>query len=215
MAKISSITAKVWNFIDKDLALRRDISRGLVNKRRVASYIKKSLDLDVSLDAIISAIRRYPHKEELGLGYNKIRVILKESKISTKTNIALIAMKRENEVLNLLPNIFPFIELSRGDVMRLSEGRESIKILIDQKNVKRILKVIPETKILKVKQNLSELSIHFGKEANIGVIAPILTELAINNINIIEAISCLPEYMIFLEEGDLLNAYEILLKFLK
>ena len=76
--------------------------------------------------------------------------------------IALITMKRDPRIIELLPNVFPLIELSRGDVMRLSEGKESLKLLVDEKNLQKIADVFPKNKIIGITRNLSELSINLG-----------------------------------------------------
>ena len=44
-----------------------------------------------------------------------------------------------------------------------------------------------------------------------GVFAAILNELAINNINVYETLSCLFEIIIFVDEKDLLKSYEVLM----
>jgi uncharacterized membrane protein len=45
-----------------------------------------------------------------------------------------------------------------------------------------------------------------------GLIATVVNELMLNGINIREVMSCYPEWLILMDEGDLLTAYEILYK---
>mgnify|MGYP001611507289 CR=1 FL=1 len=97
--------------------------------------------------------------------------------------------------------------------MRLSEGKESIKLLVDEKNFQEILEMFPKDKILGVTENLSELSIHFGPDSveTVGVLATIMNALAVNGINIVETIGCIPEYMIYFDTKDILKAHEIMI----
>ena len=201
--------------INKDPPLKKDISRGLINIRAVAHYLIKESKTDTSVDAVISAIRRFPYIED-NVPNVTILEVLRESRIATKTKIVSISMKREHKSLELLQKIFPLIAFSRGEVLRISEGRGLVKILVDQDKLAEFRKIIPEEVIIEIRQNLSELSIHFGNGSRrtIGVLATILNLIALNNINIVEAISCFPEYMIFVEEKDILKAYEVLLNFL-
>ena len=212
---MANITHEIWNIINKDPPLKRDISRGLINIRAVAHYLIKESNLDTSVDAVISAIRRYPYVEETATN-TTIRDVMRESRISTKTKIVSISMKREHKSLELLQKIFPLIAFGRGEVLRISEGRELIKILVDQDKLTEFKKIIPVEFIVEIRQNLSELSIHFGNGSTktVGVLATILNQIAIHNINIVEAISCFPEYMLFVDERDILNTYDVLLKFL-
>ena len=97
--------------------------------------------------------------------------------------------------------------------MRLSEGKESIKLLVDEKNFQEILEMFPKDKIIGVTRNLSELNITFGPGSieTVGVLATITNALAVKNINIVETIGCLPEYMIYFDTKDILKAHEIMI----
>lgn len=211
---MTNSTHEVWNFLDTEPSIKKELGRGIVNTMALAKYIMKSKKLDCSVDAVISAIRRYSDEKKFDLKFDNVEQIIKSSRISTKNKIALIAMKRDPYIIELLPKVFPMIELTRGDVMRLSEGKESIKLLVDEKNMQKVVGIFPKDKILGVRNNLSELSIHFGPGSGeaVGVLAAIMNELAVNNIRIIESIGCLPEFMIFVDTKDILKTHEIMIK---
>ncbi len=211
---MTNLTHEIWNFLDSEPSIRRELSRGIVNTMALAKYIIKAKNLDCSVDALISSIRRYVSEGKHNLKFYNVENIIKSSRISTKNKIALIAMKRDPIIIEALPKVFPLIELNRGDVMRLSEGKESIKLLIDEKNLQRIVDIFPKNKIIGVTRNLSELSISFGLGAaeTVGVLATIINEIAVNDINIVESIGCIPEYMIFVDTKDILKAHEIMIR---
>ena len=211
---MANSTHEVWNFLDSEPSIKKELGRGIVNTMALAKYIMKNKKLDCSVDAVISAIRRYVSEQKFDLKFENVEKIIKSSRISTKNKIALIAMKRDPYIIELLPKVFPMIELARGDVMRLSEGKESIKLLVDEKNMQKVVGIFPKEKVIGIRSNLSELSIHFGPGSgeSVGVLAAIMNALAVNNIKIIESIGCLPEFMIFVDTKDILKVHEIMIK---
>src|SRR3989338_4501051 len=93
--KIENIRAFVWKIIDTDIAIRKCLSRGLVNVRSLASYIIHTQNIDASLDSVISAIRRYEKTqakkgEEIPSAY----AMLKQARLSTRTNMSSLLLKR-------------------------------------------------------------------------------------------------------------------------
>jgi len=211
---MANLTHEVWNYLDSEPSIKKELGRGIVNTMALAKHIIDAKNLERSPDAVISAIRRYVLEEKHAPIFHNVEDIIKNSRISTKNKIALIAMKRDSMVLDVLPNVFPLIELSRGDVMRLSEGKESLKLLVDEKNLQKIADVFPKNKIIGITRNLSELSINLGPGSieAVGVLATIMNELAVNNIRIVEVIGCLPEFMLFFDSKDILKAHEILME---
>ena len=43
-----------------------------------------------------------------------------------------------------------------------------------------------------------------------GILAVLANELAINSVNILEVMTCLPEMLLFVKEEDILKAYQVL-----
>ena len=62
-------TRDVMDYLSKDLSIQKDLQRGILNIRALARQIKKEQKLKTSLDAVISAIRRFSYdkgaKEEV------------------------------------------------------------------------------------------------------------------------------------------------------
>lgn len=56
---MTSIRKKVEDFINRDPAIRKDLARDVINVRALARYLRDRIEGEASLDAIISAIRRY------------------------------------------------------------------------------------------------------------------------------------------------------------
>ena len=190
---MTKLVELVWEALDDSPCIRKDMSRGLMNTRALARYIIKERKIDATLDAVISAIRRY----ELGrcdrIFEDAHRMMAQIVAISTKSPLANISLTRDTEIQKLLPQLFSVIHYDQGAVLRVIQTDESIKILLDEKN-------------------LAEINVHMHPDAKYapGVIAITSNELAINGINILEAMSCISELLWFVEEKDLLKAYNIL-----
>jgi len=208
---MTNVVHKVWEILDNSPHIRRCMSEGLINNTALARYLISNKKVAGTLDAVSSAIRRYEldHYNEIFTTANKI-VSLGE--ISTKSKLANIALIKDTEVEKLLPKLFSIIHFQRGDVLRIIQADEAIKILVNEKNLKTVLQLFPKKKIIKIDRNLAEINMHLHPEAvnTPGIIAIISNELAINEINVMETMSCVPEMLWFVKEKDVLKAYNVL-----
>ncbi len=210
---MTNISREVQRILDHDTAIRRDLSRGLINKRALAMHIQKQLQLRESVDAIISAIRRQEAEIKEEEHFSKARSLIKHAKISTRTEVAIIALVKDVEVHQALPKLFSLIHYDRGEVIRIIQAEESIKIIVDEKNVAKVVEMFQKSKILKIEHKLAELNMRLTEvSAKIpGVLAILDTELANNSINIVETCSCVPEVLWFFDQKDLLKAHKAFL----
>ena len=203
---------EVWKFLDSNPCIRRDLERGLINARALAKYILKETKMDATLDAVISAIRRYEVDQHDDVFITAKKLIRDTINISTRTGLAEITLTKDNEVQQLLPELFDIIQYIRGDVLRIIQADESIRLLIDKKNLDKIKSLFPKDKILKIDMNIAEINMHMHPKMRTthGILANISNELAINGVNIMEIMSCFPEMLLFVEEKDILKAYQVL-----
>ena len=208
---MSSITEEVWRILDNSPCLRRDLSKNLINARKLAKHIIKEYKIEATLDAVISAIRRYKPDTYSDI-FDKSRKILSQATISTKSRLANIALIKDAEAQSLLPKLFSVIHYNRGDVLRIIQADESMKILVDEKNLEKIKNLFSKDKIIKIDENLAEINMHLHPDAvkTPGLAGVITNELALNGINIMEIISCVPEMLFFVNEKDILKAHQVL-----
>ena len=210
---MTNITKEIQRFIDNDTAIKRDLSRGIVNMRALAQYMQKQMHTNANVDAIISAIRRYETNLDEEKRFAKAAELIKNAKISTKTGIAIIAMLKDPSVQELLPKLFAVIHYARGEVLRIIQAEESIKIIVDEKNVSKVIDIFKKNDVLKIEHNLGEINMKLAPtSAKVsGILAILDTELASSNINIVETISCVPELLWFIDQKDLLKAHQTFL----
>ena len=107
------------------------------------------------------------------------------------------------------------IHVSKGEVLRIVEGRESIKFIVDHSKKEDMLNLIPKEEIANIDEGLGEINIHLSEKFGDmpGLISPILNQLAIYDINLIEIIGCMPELILIVKEEDISQCHDILLKF--
>ena len=195
---MTNITHNVWKTLDNNPSIRRCMSQGLINTTALAKYIIKDKKMDATLDAVSSAIRRYSLKRYDEI-FNTASKIVSFGELSTKSKLANIAVIKDSEVQRLLPKLFSIIQFNRGDVLRIIQADEAIKILVNEKNLEKVKNILPKNKIIKIDKNLAELNIHLHPDAikTPGIIAAISTELSMNNVNVMEFMSCVPEMLWF------------------
>lgn len=212
---MKSTTEEIWKILDNSPCIKKVMNRGLINARALARYMIEEQKLDTTMDAVISAVRRYNPSGSIEPNVLKeSSEILSQAAISTKSKLANVALIKDSEVQNLLPQLFSVIHYNRGDVLRIIQADESMKIIVDEKNLNKIEKLFPDKKIIKIDKNLAEINLHLHPEAanTPGLSSIITNELAINNVNIMEIMSCVPEVLLFVNEKDVLKAHQILYK---
>ncbi len=209
---MTNIQYEIWKIIEKDPTIQLGLERELINVRALARYIGKQLRIDASEDAIISAIRRFPRDHLFKNRFEQARTIVGKSALSTRSNIVNIALAKGKDAQDALPALFTIINFERGETLRIVEGEESIKLLVDQKNVKKVLEHIPKRTIIKIHEHLAEINLHLHPEAvnTPGIMLVVSSELMVHGVNIYEIMSCVPELLIFVEEKDALRAYQVL-----
>ena len=209
---MTHIAEKVKAFLDNDFIIRKCLFRSIISLRALSRYIIKTLDLDEkNLDAVISAIRRYK-KEEKHKSKAELKKLFLKIGVKTRSNIIDICLKKSRKVLEQLNKINSIVDVEKGEVIRIIQAEESIRIIIDEKNLEKFFNYFSKADCLSIEKNLVEINLHFASEAakTKGVISLISSSLNAEDINIIEIISCAPELLIFIKKDDLLKALNVI-----
>jgi aspartokinase len=210
--KPSNIREFVWKIIDTDISIKKDLARGIVNVRSLANYIINTYKVNLSLDSVISAIRRYPagteKKRDAGAVYN----LLKQANIRTVTKMASISMKKNVETTLRLSEVLPKVNYEVGEVLRILEGAKLFKIIIDKKSFDKMYAIFGKENILEYDKNICMIEMTFPGilKTTPGVFSAVATELGANDISIIDVLSLSNEHILIVAEKDLLKAFEIL-----
>jgi len=210
--KPENIREFIWKIIDTDLALKKDLSRQVINTRSLAKYILNTYKIDISLDSIISALRRYPTAPEKKRDKNEVYNLLKQAKIRSITKMASISLKKNEETTQKLGHILPKVDYESGEVLRIVEGAKLFKIIIDKKSLDKMYSEFRKSDILEYNKGIGMIELVYPNELQKtpGVFASISTELGSNDISIIDALIISNEHIIVVDEKDLLKAFEII-----
>lgn len=211
---MSNIVHEVWKILDNNPSLKREMNRGLINTSALARYMIKEKKVNATLDAVISAIRRYELDRREDIFENAYNLLGQTINISTKSNLAEISLVKDSEVQKILPKLFGIIHYIRGDVLRVTQANESIRLLIDEKNMDNVIALFPKDKIISKEMDLAEINIyiHPKMQTTPGILAVIANELANNRINIVEVMTCPPEMIWVVKKEELVKASDVLFK---
>lgn len=209
---MTNIVHEVWKILDNNPSIRREMNRDLINISALARYIINEKKIEATLDAVISAIRRYKLELHEDVFDNAYRMLSKTVNISTKSSLAEISLIKDDEVQEILPRLFSIIKYIYGDILRVSQANESIRLLIDEKNMDKVIDLFPKNKIISKEKGLAEINIyiHPKMQTTPGILAAIANELAINDINIVEFMTCPPEMICVVKKDDLIRASNVL-----
>ncbi|MFH1591272.1 MAG: hypothetical protein ABIC95_05080 [archaeon] len=210
--KPENIREFVWKIIDSDISLKKDISRDIINVRALAKFIIEEHKLDISVDSVISAIRRYhvvpAKRQDLGRGF----VLLKKAKIKTTTRMAAISLKKNEDVTRKLGLILPKVNYEAGEVLRILEGAKMFRLIVDLDSYPKIRESFRQEDIIETKKSLGMIEMTYPDtlQTTPGVFSIITTELSEHDISIIDALICSNEHILIVDERKLLVAFEIL-----
>jgi len=209
---MKNTVGEVWKFLDNNPCIKRDLSKGLINSRALAKYIIKIQKMDATIDAVISSIRRYEMGKRDDIFLNARKLISQTINLSTRSGLTEISLIKDDETQRFIPELFDTIEHSRGEVLRVIQATEAIKLIVDEKNLDNVISVFPKNKIINIDKNIAEINMHMAPKMikTYGILAVISNELAINSVNILEVMTCLPEMLLFVKEEDILKAYQVL-----
>lgn len=208
----TNTTQAVRNYLSKDLSIQKNLQRGILNTRALARQIISEQKLKTSVDAVISAIRRFSHDRVFKEGSTNVEDVFKHSHISTKNNIACITLRTQSDIQKCLNGLTKMTDLERRETLRLVKAKKNLKLIVDMKKMEEI-KDLFSNEDMGIKENLSEIRIKTSLKADQtkGVVARVSNEMMLRNINISEIIFCTPEIIIYINQEDFLGAYESLM----
>lgn len=209
---MTNIAEHVKVFLNNDFIIRKCLFRNIISLRALSRYIIKTLDLeDKNLDAVMSAIRRYK-REERGKTETELKKIFSKVAVKTRSNIVDICVKKNKKIIEQLNKINSIVDVEKGEVIRIIQAEEGIRIIIDEKNLDKFFNHFSKNDCISIEKNLNEINLHFTLEASKtkGVIALISSSLNAEDVNIVEIISSAPELLIFIKKDDLLKALNVI-----
>lgn len=205
-----SVADEVNDIIRREVCIRRLLPAGLINVRALARWLKPKSPIlrEASLDALISGIRRMPQGHVPGESAMKPMAALKTS---LRNKVVILTLAKSEKVQKALLEFISSMKLESGEMLRLAQGADSIKLIIDEHNLDGARRAFGSG-IISTTKGMAEIEVTHPPEApkTPGVVAALATELALNGINLVEVFTCSPGIMFVVSEGDAPKAYEIL-----
>ena len=118
----------------------------------------------------------------------------------------------DTDVQKALADVFKIISYIQGDTLRIMQANNSVRILIDEKNMENVLALLPKNKIISKETNLAEINIYIHPlmQKTPGILAILANELAINGINIVEVMTCPPEMLFIFKKEEFQKASDVI-----
>lgn len=214
---MTNINKRVWDYIDRSTEVKKVLQAGLINTSALAREIGRQEGLSRNIDAIISAIRRYEGAAEKSRQHKTFYDLLKKSKITTKTKLASILIRRNDYTQEQVAKLYSMVKLKRNSTLKILEVTNHIKINMDDELLEQIEAAFPEEDIEYVQKNLGELIINYSEDITRipGVFATLANELAMNGISVIDSMICHWEHTVMLREEDLEKAFSVVFNLTK
>ena len=204
-------TELVREAIEGDPVVKQGLQEGLLNIRALARRIQVKAGRGTSLEAVVSAIRRYPIDESALLDKAIGKLV---AKLSMRDGVSAYGVTNSKETWRVLSRFPEEIDVARGDVFRVISGLEATTVVIDSKNADRLRHLLPKASIGKGLSDLAEIVVHLNEPSweTTGVLARLATELALSGVNVYYHFSYGPPPCIAFEVRgrDAVKAYEAL-----
>lgn len=207
----ASITARVHDYLDADGPAREMLGRDVVNVRALARWLMRTLGIEGSEEAVVSAIRRYPRIPE-GAVFQRARELLSDAQRHSSSNVCAFSLPRTADVHGQLPDLFELVDPNRGELLRVVEGLESIKVIVGGSKAEDVGRRIGSRNILDKQTDLAEHAIipPKGTRETPGVLALVHSVVASRGISVVDSVSGGNELLLFVDAEDSLQTYRAL-----
>jgi hypothetical protein len=206
---MTSINHTVWKLLAEDISIQKNLERGLINIRGLARYFITEHNLGASMDAVISAIRRYETEIMFSVTKKQLDTLFKEARITTKNNVACITLKEYE--FEAIAKDFVGSKILK-DNFRLIKSKENIKIFLNQDDLEEKKAMFSNENTLNISKDLSEIRISMPDTVTetVGILARIGQEVALEEVNVEDIISALPEFLLYVKSSDIIKAHKAL-----
>lgn len=216
MVTISQVTKKI---IDERPIIQEALIEEIINFGNLAEKIQPKIEAElgseVKASAIIMALRR--HAEKLQKSSLIKKPIKLNPEIVLKTNLCDVSIVKTHTALERINDIYRLVDYEKGETLNIIQGNYEITIVISQKHLDQLKKILHKEKILNTETNLVSLTLALTKEFlyTPGILALATRKLAWENINIFENISTMTELIFIIAEKDAIRAYNSFQELLK
>ena len=206
---MKSINQEIAMLLNKHLSILKCMKRGIINNRSLAKFLREEYSLKYSLDAVISAIRRFDLDDTSLMGNGELDQYFSKMIISTKDNVARLVLK--DKAFKEICNDFLGKKILKENC-RILKSKERVTIVINQKDFEDKIGLFKPQDIVRTQTDLSEIRLQFPKDISKkrGIVARITSELSMRNVNIEEFFYSIPDLLLYVKEENLVDAHQAL-----
>ncbi|NQV08676.1 hypothetical protein HQ529_02355 [Candidatus Woesearchaeota archaeon] len=209
---MTSIAGRVKEYLDTNFIITSCLLMNIISLRALSRHLCKVLDLtEKNLNAVMSAIRRYKQENKIKETH-KTKNVFSDISIKTKDNIVDIYLPKNKSVQENIIKFNSVIDFEKGDLLRIIQAEQGIKVIIDEKNLNKFSEIFSKKDFLSIDKNLAEINIQFSPESIYikGIVSVISSSLNAGNVNILEIMSSAPELIILVANNDLIKSLNTL-----
>ncbi len=211
MTQNISISGQIKAFLDNDFIIRKCLFKNIISLRALSRHIIKKLGLEEkTLDAVLSAVRRYK-KSEKKEPDERLKRLFSKISIKTRSNVADIRVQKSKRSVESISRLNSIVDIEKGEIIRIIQSEQSITIIIDEKNLEKFYSIFSKADCISIDKRLVEINLQFTEEAqNVrGIAALVASSLNAEDINLVEIMSCAPELIVIVKKEDLLKALNV------
>ena len=214
-AQKESVAERTRAYIDAHPSIKDCISKDLINYSSLARQIMKDRGIK-NEEAVMIACRRYAVKLAKRDHERDILRILAGSRLEVKTKICIVTAKNDWTVLQRLETVFQKF-INEKAIMQVIQGAQAITIIADEKLKSEVVNAVGRESVLKVRQDLVEITVKSPERIveTSGVFAFLASNLAENNVNVVETVSCYTDTIFIVNEADMIYGYSLLTKIIE
>jgi len=209
MVTVSQVVKRILN---KQPRVQDSMIEGIISFANLAEYlqprIEKEMGENVKTPSVVMALRRYSDTLQ-----NKVvdKPFKTTQELILKTNLCDLCIVKTPSALKKIQQLYSIVDYERGETLNIIQGNYEITIVISQKHLDEVKKIIKGEKLLNLENNLVSLTLRLSKDFLLtqGVMSVATRKLAWENINIFENISTMTELIFIISEKDSSKAYNL------
>ena len=204
------ISEAIENIVTGHQALRFGFYHRLLNLSQVARFLRPSIEAqtrkEVTDAAILMNLSRFQQRlAEMPTSTSETLVL---DKVNIQSGLCSVTLLKTSESHRELNRVFSRIQ-SRNGFVTVTEGMREITVIVEAGNLNLLLGSLSSKPSI-VHRDLASVGMNFNERylAIKGILAQMLEEVALQNINVIEVASTATEFCVFLKEDDVQLAFD-------
>lgn len=207
------ISEAIEELVSEHQALRFGFHNGLLNLSQVARFLKPSIEAQTHKDVTTSAVLMNLSRLQRKLGGRSVEDSSSEEplvldKVNVQSGLCSATLIKTPTSHNELNRVFNRV-YARNGFITITEGIRQTTVILEAENLNVLLSASSSPPII-VHRDLASVSMTFNERylSVKGILAQLLAEVALQNINVIELTSTATEFSVFLKESDVQLAFD-------